>query len=558
MTTSTTPDLVPRRSTRYRAHGKAALRAYGDSSSTSHQNGSAQEDKIKDGQQQQKQQQSEATATGTPTWCTFTELSCTFPFKLMTPRVSGENAPARVRAWRRQQRQQRAALDAASVAAAAAAAAGAGAGEEAPRDSWEDRHDEQYQRARALEARTRPSRCRAEAAHVKPVGVLYVVGYGGGLVGGDAVSIDFDAGAGATLLLLTQGSTKVFKVRAASKLAQKLEAAPAPTAASADSAGIPAQGPGDPLPPNTAEASREEEPECHQYFRMLVRPGATLVLLPDAVTCFERSRYSQVQRIDMQCKHTSSLLLLDWYTPGRTLYADDAGGASSSSSPGGTASSPTLNVGEMWGFDRYRSRNEIRAGGEVIVRDSLLLEQDPRSASASNGAAAPGAGGGAGGLSLLAQRMRPYGCYATVYLVGPDFQLLIDQLAADFHQVQQRMLRRALPLLWSFSIIEEWPASPAAERAYEQTHGTRCGREAQPSQSPARERLREHARGGPGAPAPEEEEESALLRSAVLRVAGKDADAVRAWLHGHLLELQDVIGDDLYVSALGTESDRSS
>jgi urease accessory protein len=98
---------------------------------------------------------------------------------------------------------------------------------------------------------------------------VYVATYGGGLLGGDCVSIDIGVGCQARALVATQASTKVY--RAEGGAAQRLHA--------------------------------------H------VGAEGLLVLLPDPVTCFAGSRYRQEQHIHLHS--SASLVVVDWLTAGR-------------------------------------------------------------------------------------------------------------------------------------------------------------------------------------------------------------------------------------------------
>jgi urease accessory protein len=93
--------------------------------------------------------------------------------------------------------------------------------------------------------------------------------YGGGLVDGDALSLDIDVRPGATALVSTQASTKVYR---------------SPRGTSVDT-------------------------------RARIASGGLLVLLPDPVVCFTGSGYRQVQRIDVA--EDAGLVLLDWVSSGR-------------------------------------------------------------------------------------------------------------------------------------------------------------------------------------------------------------------------------------------------
>ncbi|PWN36608.1 UreD-domain-containing protein, partial [Meira miltonrushii] len=234
---------------------------------------------------------------------------------------------------------------------------------------------------------------------IKPVAALYVVGYGGGLVSGDAVLIDMDVGEGCTLLLLTQGSTKVYKMRG-KQLA------------------------------NHAAQAFDSSLSTSQTFRSIIRANATMVVLPDPVTCYTSARYKQIQRFDLRDAQSSSLILLDWFTPGRVHLMERNGHLANS---------------ERWAFDSYYSRNEVRIAGEVLARDVLELqnEQDENGYQTGNS---------------IAQKCEPYTCFAMLVLYGKDVHAIVQSLKDEFHSIQQHNRSRATnaqqqEVLWSCSPI---------------------------------------------------------------------------------------------------------
>jgi urease accessory protein len=98
---------------------------------------------------------------------------------------------------------------------------------------------------------------------------IFAASYGGGLVGGDHLALDVHVVAGATALLSTQASTKVYRSvsGASTSLAARIDA------------------------------------------------GAVLLSLPDPVVCFAGSHYRQAQAVDLD--PSGGLVLLDWMTSGR-------------------------------------------------------------------------------------------------------------------------------------------------------------------------------------------------------------------------------------------------
>jgi urease accessory protein len=96
------------------------------------------------------------------------------------------------------------------------------------------------------------------------------VTFGGGLVDGDAIDLSLSVEEGATLVAITQASTKVFRGAARQTL--------------------------------TADVR------------------GTLVFLPHAVACFAGARYTQ--RIDVQLAGEGSCVVLDAFTSGRPAYGE--------------------------------------------------------------------------------------------------------------------------------------------------------------------------------------------------------------------------------------------
>lgn len=306
-------------------------------------------------------------------------------------------------------------------------------------------------------------------APFRGVGVLYVVGFGGGLVSGDYIELDLDVGSYTRLLLLTQGSTKVYCERRG----------------------------GDSLP--DLQKAQPSHPVSEQYFRYIVRPESTLIILPAPVTCYARSRYVQTQRIDLRCAQTSSLILLDWFTSGRLLV------------DGPKESQDLHRIPEFWHFYLYHSRNEVRVNGHVIARDCQQLSQDLPDKLVRD---VP---------TDISHRCAPYTCYATLILYGPETQDLCESLQKEFEAIQQPqpLLRSGgatgpsriapPPVLWSLSSL------------------------------------------GASAPIPgsDPKKASSALPGRVIRLAGIDTDEVREWLHKRLKSIRHLIGDDMYRIALG-------
>lgn len=107
--------------------------------------------------------------------------------------------------------------------------------------------------------------------------LVFLLSYGGGLVGGDAVSLSIVVVGGASLSLVTQGYTKIFK-------------SPSPNVVTT------------------------------QAMHVRMDPDSALCLLPDPVQPFEESNYAQTQIVELAPR--CSLCLLDWVTAGRTARGE--------------------------------------------------------------------------------------------------------------------------------------------------------------------------------------------------------------------------------------------
>lgn len=106
---------------------------------------------------------------------------------------------------------------------------------------------------------------------------VYILSYGGGLVGGDSIHLLVTIDAGTTLALMTQGTTKIFKLR-----------------------------PG--LPPTKQAMS------CH------VSAGANCLLIPDPIQPFAGSAYTQDQTFVLGS--AANLIVLDWLVSGRPMNGE--------------------------------------------------------------------------------------------------------------------------------------------------------------------------------------------------------------------------------------------
>ncbi|KAJ3565464.1 hypothetical protein NP233_g7612 [Leucocoprinus birnbaumii] len=240
-----------------------------------------------------------------------------------------------------------------------------------------------------------PLKLLSPRAYERAVAIVYLLSYGGGLVAGDRVELDVELKDGCKLLVLSQGSTKVFKTRPGQRLASIKNFIEKATTSSDDSL-------------------------TTQRIRYTVHPKSCLFLLPDPVTCFRSASYDQIQTFHIA--PDASVVILDWLTSGRKA------------------------LDEEWVFTRYYSENEVYIGGKRWVRDVMLLEADAEGHSNDMSL-------GPLPRRSLGERLSPYSCYAMVILYGSQVQTIIDNLRARFEAIT--VFKRRVPedLLWSFSPI---------------------------------------------------------------------------------------------------------
>lgn len=189
---------------------------------------------------------------------------------------------------------------------------------------------------------------------------------------------------------------------------------------------------------------------------MHVADRGALFLLPDPVTCFQAASYHQLQAFHLS--KLASIVLLDWFTSGRRSR------------------------GEEWQFARYMSVNEVFVDGVRVARDATLLEGD---STAANSDVPPLP------RRLLADRLAPYACYATVILYGPLVEGLVKELDGSYEKISVFRQRDPPGLIWSLSPV----------------------------------------RGEEGR---------------IVRVAGKETEDVKVWLKQALRPLEEVIGVDVF------------
>lgn len=220
--------------------------------------------------------------------------------------------------------------------------------------------------------------------------------------------------------------------------------------------------------PVTSHTPDATTPVTQQRLDVSIAAGGAIYLLPDPVTCFRDATYHQAQTFRLA--HGASAALLDWYTSGRRAR------------------------GEEWAFARYYSVNEVFVEGARSARDVVLLEGAGAGADADAGTPPGGAVRGALPRRVLADRMGPYACYATLVLYGPRVQGVVRELEDRMRAATVFQVREPMDVLWSLSPV----------------------------------------RGEAG------------NEGRIVRVAGKETEDVKMWLKDALRGLVDVIGVEVY------------
>jgi len=152
---------------------------------------------------------------------------------------------------------------------------------------------------------------------------VYAVTYGGGLVAGDDIGLNFTVHRDAAVVITTQASTKVYKSR------------------------NPGGASGSQRSTTSAEGARLV---CTQTLTADVEAGALLAVVPHAVTCFAESRYKQRQVVRMA--EGANLVMVDWLTSGRVAR------------------------GEEWAFESYETANDVLLDGQLLVHEAVRLSVD--------------------------------------------------------------------------------------------------------------------------------------------------------------------------------------
>lgn len=143
--------------------------------------------------------------------------------------------------------------------------------------------------------------------------LVFLLTYGGGLVGGDQVHLTIDIKTDAKLSVITQGHTKIFK-----------------------------------------SSSRHDI--TRQTLRVVLELGSALCLLPDPVQPFKESVYKQKQIFMMP--ESASLCVLDWVSAGRTARGEN------------------WDFGAWSGRNEVWNTATANLKARLLLRDNVVLEGD--------------------------------------------------------------------------------------------------------------------------------------------------------------------------------------
>lgn len=241
----------------------------------------------------------------------------------------------------------------------------------------------------------------------RDLGTIYTLAYGGGLVAGDIISLRVEVDQGCVLVMLTQGSTKVFKKRPGLRPQSHL------------------------LRNSSVNRLSSDHWTVVQRLHVALQPDSVLLLMPDSVSPFKDSRYNQLQRFVLPDCGTASAIILDWLNSGRGQQQGFVG---------------ATDEVEVWSMARYASTNEVLIGDKTIMRERMVLDNSLTEASQphSNGS-----------RSYMSRHLAPYNVYATVLIIGPRFKNLLDHLRLEAEKIQQFQRHRPQTLTWAFSPVED-------------------------------------------------------------------------------------------------------
>jgi len=189
----------------------------------------------------------------------------------------------------------------------------------------------------------------------------YSVSMGGGLVSGDESGMRVVVGDSCGLVLATQGTQKVYKLKGGATY----------DGGNGGSEGV-------------VETKDDQTGETVAALRASVGSGGLLAVLPDPTQIFRDAVFRQTQVIDLA--RDGSCVVVDWLTAGRIGYGN-----------------------ERWAFKEADVRTRVRVDGRVVVVEAMRLsgrEEDVI------------------GGETLADRMGSINVFASLVMLGPRVESL--------------------------------------------------------------------------------------------------------------------------------------
>ncbi|CAG8466757.1 11386_t:CDS:2 [Ambispora gerdemannii] len=323
--------------------------------------------------------------------------------------------------------------------------------------------------------------------HSPHLAAVYLLTYGGGLVSGDVISVKIECLEGVNLMLLTQGSTKVYKKR---NLGQQKHPRNYSVAVKEDLNAPPIS------PKTVIPSSSSSTSTTQQKINARIHKNSLLLQLPEPTTCFRDSVFTQRQTFALE-DETASIVCLDWFTSGR------------------------MSRGEKWEFLRYESGVDILVEEELVFRDvvSLVQRHQNNTTVFSFDEITH---------NLIKDRLEPYQCYATCVIYGPRVRSLMRHVLEEFDSIVVNKSTRLPELIWSASVLS---SNSDNRNRGDRNHSNQSNDDSNRSESEDSNRS--------------ESEDN--LRGLVVKVAGTATEMVRNFLCTVVLKgLDGIVGDDLF------------
>lgn len=323
----------------------------------------------------------------------------------------------------------------------------------------------------------------------REIQMIYILSYGGGLIIGDLIKLKIVLDDQTCLVLLTQGSTKVFK-----QIHHQSSSSSTPSSTNHSNLN-----PINKNQPNQNLIPIINSSKTKQILNVTLKPNSILISLPSPITTYKSSNFSQTQSFNLTSTN-SSILILDWLTTGRKHFKPTNQFNSSIL----TKQKENEPKGEEWEFDHFNSINSFYLNHQLLLKDSLSL--NPSQLSSDPNLPTP----------------QPFSIFATIYLITsstPSHQAL-HLLHHHFQSLQSQSKLKHIPhtssnptlttkhpdLIWSYTTIKP-------------------------------DFMAEHL------------ELNDEMKIGLIKLIGNDLIAIHEWISKNLSSIQDLIGLDIYQNA---------